>query len=125
MAANELYRRISLDTEGYEEILEKAKELDARFHGSNVEIDHRWTTHNAKLIEGHPTDRLIVFRPQKSSKLLGCIRVYEAETTVGKTTKLWDVFEVEGTYIGKIPKDCPFEAMLVEVKLITLNDHAN
>ncbi|KAL3468749.1 hypothetical protein BJX99DRAFT_105258 [Aspergillus californicus] len=125
MAANELYRSISSDTEGYEEILEKAKELDAKFHDSNVEIDNHWTAHNAKLIEGHPTDRLIVFRPQKSSKFLGCIRVYEAGTTVGTTTKLWDVFEVEGTYIGKIPRECPFEAMLVEVKLITLNDHAD
>ncbi|CEL09847.1 hypothetical protein ASPCAL12976 [Aspergillus calidoustus] len=36
MAANELYRRISLDTEGYEEILEKAKEIEARFHGSKI-----------------------------------------------------------------------------------------
>lgn len=71
------------------------------------------------MVQSFPADRLIVFRPQQSSKLLGCIRVYKA----GTTTKLWDVFDTDGIFIGKVPKDCAFEAMLVQVKMLTLTNH--
>jgi hypothetical protein len=94
-------------------------QLDAEFQDPNVQIDDQWTPYDAKLIDGRPTDRLIVFRPQKLRSHLGCIRVYEA----GTNTKLWDVFQAKGSYIGKIPKNCSFEAMLVEVKLITARLH--
>lgn len=64
------------------------------------------------MIEGHPTDYLMVFRPQPTQKLLGCIRVYR------DGDKLWDKDNEGGTWIGKIPKDCPVEAMLVQAKTI-------
>lgn len=67
------------------------------------------------MIKEHATDRLIIFRPLRDKRLLGCIRVYRA----GSTAKLWDEFDTDGTFIGKIPKGCPFEAMSVEIKLIT------
>lgn len=31
----------------------------------------------------------------------------------------WDIVRKEGMYMGSVPAGCPFEAMLVEVKLIT------
>lgn len=71
-----------------------------------------------KMIQSHPKDRLVVFRPQLSRDLLGCIRVYKP----GTTTKLWDVFDTNGTFIGIVPKDCAFEAMLVDLKLLTLKN---
>ncbi|KAL2367880.1 hypothetical protein BDBG_07304 [Blastomyces gilchristii SLH14081] len=119
MAATQFYLNISLDTEEDDEILEKAKELDNELQESQVEIDSQWTPYMVKMIQGHPTDRLIVFRPQTSNKVLGCIRVYKA----GTTTKIWDVYDTNGTFIGKVPKNCAFEAMLVEVKLITQKDN--
>lgn len=64
------------------------------------------------MLPGHPIDRLIVFRPHLSRDLLGCIRVYRAGTTV----KLWDVYDSRDMLIGIILKDCPFKAMVVEVK---------
>lgn len=70
------------------------------------------------MVQSYPRDRLVVFRPQRSRELLGCIRVYKA----GTTTKLWDVFDTNGIFIGKVPKDCAFEAMLVDVKLLTLKN---
>lgn len=79
-----------------------------------MEVDKNWTLYTLKMVPGHPTDRLIVFRPHPSRDLLGCIRVYRAGTTV----KLWDVYDSRDTFIGIVPKDCPFEAMVVEVKFI-------
>lgn len=118
MAANQSYSRISLKTEEDEEILKKAEELDARFQESQVEVERQWTSYTVKLMPGYPADRLIVFRPQQSRKLLGCIRVYKA----GTTTKIWDVYDTDGTFIGIVPKDCTFEAMVVDIKLITLKE---
>lgn len=133
MATEPFYTTISSEIENDKsELLKKAKEvchssrydiqrwyqklqLEPELQESEVKIDDVWTPHTARLIKGHPAKRLIVFRPWDSQKLLGCIRVYKSGTTV----KLWDVYDREGTFIGKIPKNCPFEAMLVEVKFIT------
>lgn len=93
-------------------------QLDARFQESQVEVERQWTSYTVKLMPGYPADRLIVFRPQQSRKLLGCIRVYKA----GTTTKIWDVYDTDGTFIGIVPKDCTFEAMVVDIKLITLKE---
>lgn len=41
----------------------------------------------------------------------------------GTSTKLWDVFDTDGIFIGKVPKDCHFEAMLVDVKMVTLKNY--
>ncbi|KAJ5142471.1 uncharacterized protein N7515_001258 [Penicillium bovifimosum] len=114
MATNEYYSRIQLDTDGDEEILGKAKELDGELQVSLFEVDQTWTSYTLKMIPGHPTNRFIVFRPLLSRDLLGCIRVYEA----GTTAQLWDVYDSRDTFIGKIPKDCAFEAMVVDVKFI-------
>ncbi|PYH75348.1 hypothetical protein BO82DRAFT_360095 [Aspergillus uvarum CBS 121591] len=119
MAVDQFYSKISVDVERNDEILEKAKELDAQFQEPGVEIDSHWTPYTIKVVQGIPVDRLVVFRPHESNKLLGCIRVYRA----GTTTKLWDVFETDGIFIGKVPKDCAFEAMLVQVKMLTLRNH--
>ncbi|OKL55259.1 hypothetical protein UA08_09478 [Talaromyces atroroseus] len=121
MAATRFYSKISLSTEEDDEIFKKARELDAQFQESQIEVDSQWTSYTVKLIPGHPADRLIVFRPQQSRKLLGCIRVYEA----GTTTKIWDVYDTDGTFIGKVPKDCAFEAMMVDTKSITLKETQN
>lgn len=56
----------------------------------------------------------MVFRPPSKSKSLGCIRVRGENTK-----KIWEAVQKEGVYIDYIPKSCSFEAMVVEVKLIT------
>ncbi|EKV04609.1 hypothetical protein PDIG_88360 [Penicillium digitatum PHI26] len=114
MTTNEHYSRIQLDTDGDEEILGKAKELDGQLQVSLFEVDQTWTSYTLKMIPGHLTNRLIVFRPHLSRDLLGCIRVYQA----GTTAKLWDVYDSRDTFIGKVPKDCAIEAMVVDVKFI-------
>lgn len=89
-------------------------QLDGQLQVSLFEVDQTWTSYTLKMIPGHPTNRLIVFRPHLSRDLLGCIRVYQA----GTTAKLWDVYDSRDTFIGKVPKDCAFEAMVVDVKFI-------
>lgn len=86
---------------------------------TQVEIDKQWTSYTAIMIEGHSTDYFIAFRPLSTRNFLGCIRVYR------DSYKLWDKHNAGGTWIGKIPKGCPFEAMLVEVKRIKLKDDQN
>jgi hypothetical protein len=93
-------------------------QLDTQLQECQLEIDSQWIPYNLKMIPPHSSDRLIVFRPQRSQRLLGCIRVYKAGTTI----KEWDVYDTDGTFIGIIPEDCTCEAMLVEIKLITPKD---
>lgn len=94
-------------------------QIDSQLQESRFEIDNQWTSYTTSWIEGHPSDRLIVFRPQSTRAFLGCIRVYKDKN------KLWDVFNEEGAFIGRIPKECPFEAMLVEIKLIRQKEAHN
>ena len=140
MTANDFCFGVLLDSDEDKEILKKAKEVcnslycDIRSIGqtryshlniqkfsqiqeSHVEIDKQWTSYTAIMIEGHPTDYLIVFRPLSTRKSLGCIRIY-----CDSDKKLWDKHNEGGTWIGRVPKDCPVEAMRVEVKTIKLKE---
>jgi hypothetical protein len=68
------------------------------------------------MVPSDTKDRIIVFRAREPSKQFGCIRVREKENL---TQTVWDLVGKEGIYIGVIPAECPFEAMLVEVMLMT------
>ncbi|KAK2742932.1 hypothetical protein FQN57_005062 [Myotisia sp. PD_48] len=109
------FLRILPDTADETLILEKASELDSQVLASHVKIDRQWTSFMVKKIAGAPQDRLILFRPQQARNILKCIRVYQP----GTNDLLWDLYNAEGIFIGKVPKDCAFDAMLVDLKFIT------
>jgi len=75
-----------------------------------------WTDYYTTIVPKHPEDRLIVFKPPKTSSLIGCIRVRVKDNT--KIT-LWDIVSKDRQYIGLVPAGCQFEAMVVDVKIIT------
>tara|TARA_R110002003_G_scaffold2994_2_gene24755 strand:+ start:2241 stop:2543 length:303 start_codon:yes stop_codon:yes gene_type:complete len=75
-----------------------------------------WTEHYANMIPKHSKDRLVVFKPPTTSKFIGCIRVRDKDNT--KST-VWDVVSKDGQYIGLVPAGCQFEAMVVDIKIIT------
>lgn len=72
-----------------------------------------WTNYYTNLIPEHAEDRLVVFKPPETSQYFGCIRVKD------NTRTIWDVINKEGQYIGRVPAGCRFEAMVVDVKIIT------
>ncbi|KAL8674150.1 MAG: hypothetical protein Q9168_001444 [Polycauliona sp. 1 TL-2023] len=85
------------------------------FDAKNVNIDEDWTYYNARLLEGHSKDRVVVFRARSPATTFGCVRVYDKQG--GK--KLWDIDNQNGLYMGRIPAECRFELMVIEVKFIT------
>jgi len=85
------------------------------FDAKNVTIDEDWTYYHARLLDGHPKDRVVVFRARSPSTFFGCVRVYDKQSK----TKLWDIDNQKGLYMGRIPAECRFELMIIEVKFIT------
>jgi len=79
-------------------------------------IDENWTPYLAGMISGHHTQRLVVFKAGAGSKFIGCLRVLEAQDI---KNMIWDKVRCEGIWMGLVPENCPFEAMLVDIKLIT------
>lgn len=94
-------------------------QIDSHFQESQIEIDTQWKPYTTAWIESLPKDCLIAFRPLSTRTHLGCIRVYQGDN------KLWDNYNESGTFVGKIPRDCAFEAMLVEIKFIRLKEVQN
>jgi hypothetical protein len=86
------------------------------FDVSKVIIDNAWTYCHARIIPSYDADRLVVFRPKPPSKVFGCIRVLDKEDT----EMIWEIMRQEGAYIGRVPPGSSFEALLVEIKLITM-----
>ena len=78
-------------------------------------MDEQWTYHYTKMIPSHSAERVVAFRAQPPSKQVGCVRVLDGQDV---KEMIWDVVGKEGTYMGRVPAGSPFEAMLVEVKLI-------
>lgn len=68
------------------------------------------------MVPKSPKKRLVVFRPKLPSRILGCVRVRDAQD---QKKKVWDVHNCGGIYMGLVPEECPFEAMVVEIRLIT------
>ncbi|PYH80611.1 hypothetical protein BO82DRAFT_355324 [Aspergillus uvarum CBS 121591] len=68
------------------------------------------------MVEGYRNKRVVIFRPAPFDKWLGCIRARN-----GSNFKeiIWDAVNLENIYMGLLPANCPFEAMLVEIKLVT------
>jgi hypothetical protein len=77
-------------------------------------VDEEWTYYYTRMVPSHTTERVVIFRARSPSKNLGCVRVVD-----GQEEMIWDVVNSGGTYMGHVPAGCPFEAMLVEIKLIT------
>jgi hypothetical protein len=81
-----------------------------------------WTFYDARLLQPHSKARLVVFKapefaPPVYSKIIGCIRVRTSHDT--KKT-LWDVVNNNGgPYLGLVPAGCQFEAMHVDIRIIT------
>ncbi|BCR96716.1 uncharacterized protein AKAW2_30035A [Aspergillus luchuensis] len=94
-------------------IAEAVKNFGGDFE-SKVDIEESWTTYTVKLFESSSIQRLIVFRPPSSSRFFNCIRVRNPQGAVE-----WEVLRKSDTYMGLVPTDCQFEAMLVELKLFT------
>jgi len=96
---------------------EKLMEMAKTKFGStfqNVEITP-WTFYSTDIVPSHSTDRVVVFRPQSPNHTFGCIRVRKK----GNNEKDWDLVAKETVYMGLVGADCRFEAMDVELKLIT------
>ncbi|KAK1762500.1 hypothetical protein QBC33DRAFT_281630 [Phialemonium atrogriseum] len=87
-----------------------------------------------ELFKAHPTDRVIVFRPQAGLEGFGCIRIRvlkkdeddkhgdrdkQNKHKVTKNATVWEKVRGKGAYIGMIPAGCRFEAMYVDVNLVT------
>jgi len=89
-------------------------EFGADFNESEVDLESEWTSYTVRLFDKTTVSRLILFRPLSSSKTLGCIRVISNQNSVK-----WEVVQKGGIFLGLVPPECTFEAMLVEVKLIT------
>ncbi|KAK7178270.1 hypothetical protein PSPO01_15685 [Paraphaeosphaeria sporulosa] len=75
-----------------------------------------WTNYYADEVPEHTKDRLVVFKAPDLSDKLGCIRVRDKDD-IKKT--VWDVVGKKGPYLGFVPAGSLFEAMVVDVKLIT------
>jgi hypothetical protein len=86
------------------------------FDESLVDIDEDWKYYHMDIVSGHTSERLVVFRARPPSKRLGCVRVSKDQDL---KEMIWDRYNCEGIYIGHVPAGCPFEAMVVEIKLIT------
>ncbi|KAH1475958.1 hypothetical protein KXX06_005716, partial [Aspergillus fumigatus] len=87
---------------------EAVNHFGSNFEESKVDIDDGWTSYHVRLFESAVTERLVLFRPPPSSKVLGCIRVKEQETVK------WEVVRKSGLYMGYIPGGCRFEAILAD-----------
>ncbi|POR32210.1 Uncharacterized protein TPAR_07591 [Tolypocladium paradoxum] len=80
-----------------------------------------------QLFHSQVEDRIVIFRHRPSKTLLGCIRVLEGDENQkkqddkkqGTETTVWEIMEAKGVYAGLIPAGCRFEAMYVELRLIT------
>ena len=81
-----------------------------------VDVDEDWKYYYTDIVSGHTSERLVVFRAQPPSTRLGCVRVLKDQDM---KEMIWDRYNCEGIYIGRVPAGCPFEAMVVEIKLIT------
>jgi hypothetical protein len=81
-----------------------------------VDVDEDWKYYHTDIVPGHTSERLVVFRAQPPFKRLGCIRVLKDQNL---EEMIWDRYNCEGIYIGLVPAGCSFEAMVVEIKLIT------
>jgi hypothetical protein len=97
------------------------EKFGSKFNEFSTEVDS-WTYYYTDEVSKHAKDRIVVFKapesstePESSSRI-GCIRVRDKDD-IKKT--VWDVVGKEGVYIGLVPAGCPFEAMVVVVKLIT------
>lgn len=108
---------IPLDTanDGKKLMAIAAQEFGDKFNESSAEVDS-WTYYYTDEVPNHSTDRVVVFKAPKSSTRIGCIRVLDKDD-IKKV--VWDVVGREGVYIGLVPAECPFEAMVVDVRLIT------
>lgn len=100
---------MSLDAKQYME------KFGLELNESSTEIDS-WMYYHTYEVPTHTKDRIVVFKTPQSCPQIGCIRVRD-KNNVKKT--VWEVVGREGAYIGLVPAGCPFEAMLVDVKLIT------
>ena len=81
--------------------------------GSSFEVTG-WTNHYTALVVEHHTERLIVCRPQSKSRPIGCIRVRDKDDGI-----LWEIVDKKDVYVGIVPEGCQFEAMFVDVRIIT------
>ena len=101
---------------------QRSLQLDWKYDESQVQVDDEWNYVHTKIIPSHSTERLVLFRPHPPSPdypptpKIGCIRVRDKDD---KTKKLWDIVNREGIYMGHVPAGSRFEAMIVDVKLIT------
>ncbi|OCK74895.1 hypothetical protein K432DRAFT_386534 [Lepidopterella palustris CBS 459.81] len=114
MVAHEISTQIADDNE---KLKSKASEtFGSEFNDAHTEVDPKWTYYYTDMVPSHTKDRIVIFRAQPPSKQLGCVRVRDKHDI---TKTIWDSVGKEGIYMGDVPAGCPFEAMLVEVKLIT------
>ncbi|PKX99507.1 uncharacterized protein P174DRAFT_360918, partial [Aspergillus novofumigatus IBT 16806] len=67
-----------------------------------------------QFFDGWPTERLIIFRPPKSSKYFDCIRVKDGSTGVVK----WETLRKTGIWMGVVPINHQIKAMLVKLMMI-------
>ncbi|KND88038.1 hypothetical protein TOPH_07336 [Tolypocladium ophioglossoides CBS 100239] len=121
-------RSILLPDDGLEDDNERLYEFNTENFGDSFSISHRdvnsFEPITGRIYESYPTDRIVVFRPRKGKKMFGCIRVLERETaaqdevTKKKKSPVWEEKRGGGPYVGLIPSECRFEAILVEIKFI-------
>ncbi|THC89111.1 hypothetical protein EYZ11_011438 [Aspergillus tanneri] len=99
---------------------EAVNHFGSTFEESKVDVEESWASYNVRLFESALTERLVLFRPPPSSKVFGCIRVRDGQRTVK-----WEAVRKSGLYMGFIPNGCHFEAMLVDVRLITQKESSS
>ncbi|KAH7113099.1 hypothetical protein EDB81DRAFT_893819 [Dactylonectria macrodidyma] len=120
-------RSLSLP-DGVEDDNKKLFEFVTKEFGGSFSIPHSdvngFEPVLGRVYESHPTDRIIVFRPLKGKPQFGCIRVLRGETAnqddIRKDKKgpVWEEKRGGGTFVGLIPAECRFEAMVIEIKFI-------
>jgi len=98
-------------------LAEAVRKYGDKFDESKINLDEDWTYYHARIVPSHTTERLVVLRPKPKSKVFGCVRVLDEQNN---EEMIWEVVQKEGAYIGHVPAQCSFEALLVEVKLITM-----
>ncbi|KAH8654682.1 hypothetical protein BGZ61DRAFT_203708 [Ilyonectria robusta] len=97
-------------------------EFGDSFSASQCDVSN-FTRVLIQLFEPHPTNRVIVFRNREGTEGFGCIRVlkreYNGEERHRKVGTVWENVRGKGSYMGVIPAGCRFEAMYVELRLVT------
>lgn len=93
---------------------EAVKYFGNDFEESKLEFDSSWTPYTLRLFDGWLTERLIIFRPQSSSRFFDCIRVKNGSTGAVE----WEALRKTGVWMGLVPVNHQIEAMLVELKFI-------